>query len=103
MHADLLIVPHFVFGGGVGWGSNVHVDVHTLLTSHDCYVSCCAWLETMPTKVHWPARCVLGTKISVRVHDPKKNMKKLIHAFRTTKINISYWCLAGNEGMIHNH
>ena len=21
-------------GGGVGWGSNVHVHVHTLLTSH---------------------------------------------------------------------
>ena len=72
-------------GGGVGWGSNVHVDVHTLLTSHDCYVSCCAWLEAMPTKVHRPARCVLGTKISVRVHDPKKNMKKMIHACRTPK------------------
>ena len=29
-------------GGGVGWGSNVHVHVHTLLTSHNGHVSCAA-------------------------------------------------------------
>ena len=42
LQTDLLPSKKSGVGGGMGWGSNVHVHLHTVLTSNNGHVSCIA-------------------------------------------------------------